>query len=39
MTGVWQLILGVTLIIVILVAPDGIVGLLQKRRSSAGGQP
>jgi ABC-type branched-subunit amino acid transport system permease subunit len=39
MTGVWQLILGVTLIIVILVAPDGIVGLLQKRRSSVGGQP
>ena len=37
MTGVWQLILGVTLIMVILIAPDGIVGLLQKRRTDAGG--
>jgi ABC-type branched-subunit amino acid transport system permease subunit len=37
MTGVWQLILGVTLIIVILVAPEGIVGLLQKNRQSNGG--
>ena len=37
MTGVWQLILGVTLIMVILIAPDGIVGLLQKRRAHAGG--
>ena len=35
MTGVWQLILGITLIIVILVAPDGMVGLLQKRLSQA----
>ena len=39
MTGVWQLILGVTLIIVILVAPDGIVGLLQKRKTPAGDAP
>jgi ABC-type branched-subunit amino acid transport system permease subunit len=31
MAGVWQLILGVTLLIVIVVAPDGIVGALEKR--------
>jgi ABC-type branched-subunit amino acid transport system permease subunit len=36
MTGVWQLILGATLIIVILVAPDGIVGLLLKRQPNVG---
>jgi ABC-type branched-subunit amino acid transport system permease subunit len=31
MTGIWQLLLGATLIIVILVAPEGIVGLLLKK--------
>lgn len=38
MTGVWQLLLGVTLIIVILVAPDGIIGLLRSKRSGSSGQ-
>ncbi len=31
MTGVWQMLLGLTLIFVIILAPDGIVGLLHKR--------
>jgi len=31
MAGVWQLLLGVTLLIVIVVAPDGIVGAIEKR--------
>ena len=32
MTGVWQLLLGSTLILVILVAPTGIVGLMNTRK-------
>ncbi|MEN9688380.1 MAG: hypothetical protein RI998_377 [Pseudomonadota bacterium] len=40
MTGVWQMLLGLTLILVILVAPDGIVGMLRQKISNAkGGQP
>ncbi len=40
MTGVWQMLLGLTLILVILVAPDGIVGMLrQKISNTKGGQP
>lgn len=35
MTGVWQLLLGATLIIVILVAPNGIVGLLVQKSAVA----
>ncbi len=35
MTGVWQLLLGLTLIFVILVAPMGIVGLMEKRAAPA----
>ncbi len=31
MTGVWQMLLGITLIFVILVAPEGIIGLLMKK--------
>jgi ABC-type branched-subunit amino acid transport system permease subunit len=31
MTGVWQLLLGVTLIIVILIAPEGIIGLIRAK--------
>lgn len=33
MTGIWQMLLGLTLIFVIILAPDGIVGLLNKRMS------
>lgn len=32
MTGIWQMLLGLTLILVILVAPDGIVGMLRAKR-------
>jgi ABC-type branched-subunit amino acid transport system permease subunit len=35
LTGVWQLLLGAVLIIVILVAPEGITGLLLKPRRAA----
>jgi ABC-type branched-subunit amino acid transport system permease subunit len=35
MTGVWQMLLGTVLIVVILVAPEGIVGLLLRRRAPA----
>ena len=39
MTGIWQMLLGLTLIFVIIMAPDGIVGLLRKRQGrDAGGQ-
>ena len=33
MTGVWQLLLGTTLILVILVAPMGIVGLMNLKQA------
>ena len=33
MAGVWQLLLGVTLLVVIVVAPEGIIGALEKRKS------
>jgi ABC-type branched-subunit amino acid transport system permease subunit len=39
MTGVWQMLLGLTLIFVIVLAPDGIVGLLNKRMSRNAGDP
>ena len=39
MTGVWQLLLGLTLIVVILVAPSGIVGLLRPAAAPAKPQP
>lgn len=35
LTGIWQLLLGVTLIVVILVAPAGLTGLLLARRGAA----
>jgi len=35
MTGVWQMLLGITLIVVILVAPEGIVGLVMKKSAPA----
>jgi ABC-type branched-subunit amino acid transport system permease subunit len=35
LTGIWQLLLGVTLIIVILAAPGGVMGLLLSRRAAA----
>lgn len=35
MTGVWQMLLGITLIFVILVAPEGIIGLLMKKSALA----
>lgn len=39
MTGIWQMLLGLTLIVVILIAPDGLVGVLQRKSSgSRGGQ-
>ena len=38
-TGVWQMMLGAVLIVVILVAPEGIVGLLRIRRSGIAGAP
>jgi ABC-type branched-subunit amino acid transport system permease subunit len=31
MTGIWQMLLGLTLIVVIILAPDGIVGLMRKK--------
>jgi branched-chain amino acid transport system permease protein len=31
MTGVWQMLLGLTLILVILVAPEGMVGMLRRK--------
>ncbi len=34
MAGVWQMLLGFTLLVVIAVAPDGILGALHKRRQS-----
>jgi len=34
MTGVWQMLLGTVLIVVILAAPDGIVGLFMRRRAA-----
>jgi len=33
MTGIWQMLLGLTLILVILIAPDGIVGMLRAKSS------
>jgi ABC-type branched-subunit amino acid transport system permease subunit len=38
MTGIWQMLLGFTLIFVIILAPDGIVGLLRKRRALDAGE-
>ena len=38
MTGVWQMLLGLTLILVIILAPDGIVGLLNKRMARQQGE-
>lgn len=37
MTGIWQMLLGLTLIVVILIAPDGIVGMLRARMSAREG--
>lgn len=37
MTGIWQMLLGFTLIVVILGAPDGIVGMLRARMSAREG--
>ena len=34
MTGIWQLLLGLTLIVVIILAPDGIVGLMRRKASN-----
>ncbi len=39
MAGVWQLLLGVTLLVVIVVAPEGIIGALEKRKSQKQGDP
>jgi ABC-type branched-subunit amino acid transport system permease subunit len=39
MAGVWQLLLGVTLLLVIVVAPEGIIGALEKRKSKKQGGP
>lgn len=36
MTGVWQMLLGLTLIVVLLAAPEGIVGLLARRGAKPG---
>lgn len=36
MTGIWQMLLGLTLILVLLVAPDGIVGMLRHKVASKG---
>lgn len=38
MAGVWQLLLGVTLLAVIVVAPDGIIGTLEKRKAQQRGE-
>ena len=38
MAGVWQLLLGFTLLFVIVVAPDGIIGALEKRKEKKGEQ-
>jgi branched-chain amino acid transport system permease protein len=38
LTGIWQLLLGLTLIIVILLAPGGLTGLLLARRQRANGK-
>ena len=38
MTGIWQMLLGLTLLFVIILAPDGIVGLLRKRRAVDAGE-
>lgn len=38
MAGVWQLLLGFTLLVVIVVAPDGIIGALEKRKEKKGAQ-
>ncbi|HVK32887.1 MAG TPA: branched-chain amino acid ABC transporter permease [Burkholderiaceae bacterium] len=35
LTGIWQLLLGVTLIVVIIAAPAGLTGLLLRRRAAA----
>jgi ABC-type branched-subunit amino acid transport system permease subunit len=39
MAGVWQLLLGMTLLLVIVVAPEGIIGALEKRKSKKQGGP
>jgi ABC-type branched-subunit amino acid transport system permease subunit len=39
MAGVWQLLLGVTLLVVIVVAPEGIIGALEKRNAKKQGDP
>ena len=38
MAGVWQLLLGVTLLVVIVVAPDGIIGALEKKKENKQGE-
>lgn len=35
MTGIWQMLLGSTLILVILAAPDGIVGIMSRRKATS----
>lgn len=37
-SGAWQLVLGVTLIVIIYFLPDGLIGLIKKRRSTVGGE-
>ena len=38
MAGVWQLLLGVTLLVVIVVAPEGIIGALERNKSKPQGE-
>src|SRR5690606_33025414 len=37
-SGAWQLVLGATLIVIIYFLPDGLIGLLKKRRPALGGE-
>jgi len=39
MTGIWQMLLGLTLIVVIILAPDGIVGLMRKKSTPKHEEP
>ena len=38
MAGVWQLLLGITLLVVIVVAPEGIIGAFNKKKENKGEQ-
>jgi ABC-type branched-subunit amino acid transport system permease subunit len=38
MAGVWQLLLGITLLVVIVVAPEGIIGALNKKKEDSQGE-